>query len=175
MRRILYSAELDSFYGSATRTAAADGVHVGQPNGAVDGRDGGGGRRGVSSMGSGLNENFQSFMVLPRFGKLQMRRMAVGSGAEGSAPAGPRSLRTRPPGRAGASSRTRAARRRPAPRVRSHCRFRKRGTKYFSESGAKWINGRTKRQCDRARTAPPRMAPRTPRLACSAARPLMKG
>ena len=34
-------------------------------------------------------------------------------------------------------------------RVRSHCRFRNRGTKYVSESGMKWMRGATKRQCDR--------------------------
>ena len=33
-------------------------------------------------------------------------------------------------------------------RVRSHCRFRNRGTKYVSESGMKWMRGNTKRQCD---------------------------
>ena len=35
-------------------------------------------------------------------------------------------------------------------RVRSHCRFRNRGPKYFSESGMKWMSGSAKRQCDRA-------------------------
>ena len=33
-------------------------------------------------------------------------------------------------------------------RGRSHCRFRNRGTEYFSESGVKWMSGSTKRQCD---------------------------
>jgi hypothetical protein len=36
------------------------------------------------------------------------------------------------------------------PRVRSHCRFRNRGTDYISESGMKWMSGGAKRQCDRA-------------------------
>ena len=36
------------------------------------------------------------------------------------------------------------------PKVRSHCRFRNRGTKYVSESGMKRMSGGTKRQCDRA-------------------------
>ena len=35
-------------------------------------------------------------------------------------------------------------------RVRSHHRFRNRGTDYVSESGMKWMSGGTKRQCDRA-------------------------
>ena len=35
------------------------------------------------------------------------------------------------------------------PRVRSHCRFRNRGTEYVSESGMKLMSGRTKRQCMR--------------------------
>ena len=35
-------------------------------------------------------------------------------------------------------------------RVRSHCRFRHRGTKYVSDSGMKWMIGSTKRQSDRA-------------------------
>jgi hypothetical protein len=35
-------------------------------------------------------------------------------------------------------------------RVRSHCRFRNRGTEYASEYGMKWMSGCTKRQCDRA-------------------------
>jgi hypothetical protein len=39
---------------------------------------------------------------------------------------------------------------RQGPRVRSHCRFRNRGTEYVSESGKKWMQGSTKRQCDRA-------------------------
>jgi hypothetical protein len=55
------------------------------------------------------------------------------------------------------------ARRRPVPvdegragilkalaRVRSHCRFRNRGTEYVSESGVKRMNGSRKRQCERA-------------------------
>ena len=36
------------------------------------------------------------------------------------------------------------------PRVRSHCRFRDRGTEYGNKSGIKWMSGGTKRQCDRA-------------------------
>jgi hypothetical protein len=36
------------------------------------------------------------------------------------------------------------------PRVRSHRRFRNRGTEYVSESGMKWMSGRTKRHCGRA-------------------------
>jgi hypothetical protein len=35
-------------------------------------------------------------------------------------------------------------------RVRSHCRFRNRGTEYVREYGMKRMNGGTKRQCDRA-------------------------
>ena len=49
-------------------------------------------------------------------------------------------------------------------RVRSHCRFRKRGPEYVSEYGMKWMSGGAERQCDRAlgggpprwRTPPPR-------------------
>jgi hypothetical protein len=37
--------------------------------------------------------------------------------------------------------------RRPAGRVRSHCRFRNRGTEYVSESGIKWMRAGTKRRC----------------------------
>ena len=40
------------------------------------------------------------------------------------------------------------------PRVRSHCRFRKRGTEYVSEAGMTWKRGRVKRQCDRALGGP---------------------
>ena len=40
------------------------------------------------------------------------------------------------------------------PGVRSHCRFRKRGTEYVSESVMKRMKGRTKRQCDRAPAVP---------------------
>ena len=47
-------------------------------------------------------------------------------------------------------------RRRGAPRVRSHCRFRKRSTEYISGSGMKRMSGSTKRQCDRALCAPRR-------------------
>jgi hypothetical protein len=42
------------------------------------------------------------------------------------------------------------------PRVRSHCRFRKRCTEYVSDSGIKWVNGSTERQCDRALAEPSR-------------------
>jgi hypothetical protein len=42
-----------------------------------------------------------------------------------------------------------------ATRVRSHCRFRNRGTDYLSESGIEWMSGSTKRQCDRALGATP--------------------
>jgi hypothetical protein len=42
-----------------------------------------------------------------------------------------------------------------APRARSHCRFRNRGTDYVSEPGMKRTSSSTKRQCDRARRAPP--------------------
>jgi hypothetical protein len=41
------------------------------------------------------------------------------------------------------------------PRVRSHCRFRNRGTEYVSKSGVKGMSGSTKRQCDRALAPPP--------------------
>jgi hypothetical protein len=34
-------------------------------------------------------------------------------------------------------------------RVRSHCRFRNRGTEYVTESGMKWMSGGAKRQCGR--------------------------
>jgi hypothetical protein len=41
------------------------------------------------------------------------------------------------------------------PRIRSHCRFRNRGTEYVSESGLKWMSGSTiKRQRDRALREP---------------------
>ena len=40
------------------------------------------------------------------------------------------------------------------PRVRSHCRFRKRGAEYVNESGMKWISGRTTRQSGRALAEP---------------------
>jgi hypothetical protein len=50
----------------------------------------------------------------------------------------------------------RASQPRPRPRVRSYCRFRKRGTEYVSESGIKRMSGGAKRQCDRA---PPRPRP----------------
>ena len=56
------------------------------------------------------------------------------------------------------SPRATAAAAPPAPRVRSHCRFRNRGTDYVRESGMKWMNASTKRQCDRALPSPP---PRT--------------
>jgi hypothetical protein len=36
------------------------------------------------------------------------------------------------------------------PRVRSHCRFRNRGTEYVGDSGITWMSASTKRQCDRA-------------------------
>ena len=52
-------------------------------------------------------------------------------------------------------------RRRPGARVRSHCRFRYRGTEYVSESGIKWMSGRTKPECGRA-LWPPRAAPLSP-------------
>jgi hypothetical protein len=54
------------------------------------------------------------------------------------------------------AQRTHQRRRAPGlvPRVRSHCRFRSRGTEYVSESGMKWISGGTKRQCDRALIVP---------------------
>ena len=41
------------------------------------------------------------------------------------------------------------------PRVRSHCRLRTRGTECIRESGMKWANGSTKRQCERALPPPP--------------------
>jgi hypothetical protein len=43
------------------------------------------------------------------------------------------------------------------PRVRSHCRFRKRGTEYASESGMNWTSGGAKRECDRALALPQRV------------------
>jgi hypothetical protein len=42
----------------------------------------------------------------------------------------------------------------PVPGVRSHRRFRKRGTEYVSESGMERMGGSTKRQCDRALPVP---------------------
>ena len=57
-------------------------------------------------------------------------------------------------------------------RVRSHCRFRNRGTEYVSEYGIKWMSGSTTRQRDgalrspRSRTCPRcgrRPAPAPPR------------
>jgi hypothetical protein len=53
------------------------------------------------------------------------------------------------------SPRTTAGAAPPAPRVRSHCRFRNRGTDYVREYGMKWMSFSTKRQCDRALPAPP--------------------
>jgi hypothetical protein len=41
------------------------------------------------------------------------------------------------------------AERRTQNRVRSHCRFSKRGAESRSESGMKWMNSSAKRQCDR--------------------------
>ena len=38
----------------------------------------------------------------------------------------------------------------PAPRARSHCRFRNRGTDHLREYGVQWMNASKKRQCDRA-------------------------
>ena len=38
-------------------------------------------------------------------------------------------------------------------RVRSHCRFRKRGAEHVSEYGMKWMSGSAERQCDRALAA----------------------
>jgi hypothetical protein len=46
-------------------------------------------------------------------------------------------------------------------RVRSHRRFRNRGTEYVSESGIEWMSGGTKRQCDRALVGEP-ASPRPP-------------
>jgi hypothetical protein len=48
------------------------------------------------------------------------------------------------------------------PGVRSHCRFRSRGTEYVRESGMKWMSGGAKRQCGRAQTVP--IGRRSPRL-----------
>jgi hypothetical protein len=39
------------------------------------------------------------------------------------------------------------------PGVRSHCRFRYRGTEHARKSG-NWMSGGTKRQCDRALHGP---------------------
>jgi hypothetical protein len=47
-----------------------------------------------------------------------------------------------------------------APRVRSHCRFRNRGTDYLSTSCMKWMSGNAKRRCDRALSAPAEAATR---------------
>ena len=49
------------------------------------------------------------------------------------------------------------------PRVRSHCRFRHRGTESLSESGMKWTSGSTKRQSDRALAQPAERSGRRPR------------
>jgi hypothetical protein len=51
---------------------------------------------------------------------------------------------------AGRSPPPHTARWRGSPGVRSHCRFRQRGTADHSESGMKWMGGCTKRQRDRA-------------------------
>ena len=59
---------------------------------------------------------------------------------------------------------------RSAPRVRSHWRFRNKGTEYVSNSGIKWMRCGTKRQCDRALAAPPWMACAGTRRACSRGR-----
>jgi hypothetical protein len=39
-------------------------------------------------------------------------------------------------------------------RVRSHRRFRNRGTEYVSEAGVKWMSSRAKRQCRQPQVAP---------------------
>jgi hypothetical protein len=62
----------------------------------------------------------------------------------------PRAAPPRPPPRA-----PRAPRRRARPRVRSHCRFRNRGTEYARAPGMKRMSGAATRQCDRALAAPP--------------------
>jgi hypothetical protein len=54
----------------------------------------------------------------------------------------------------------------PAPRIRSQCRFRNRGTDYLSESGIKWTSGSAKGQCDRARPAPASPPARAPQGRC---------
>jgi hypothetical protein len=46
------------------------------------------------------------------------------------------------------------------PRVRSHCRVRKRGIEWVRGAGIKWTNGSTKRQCDRALGRPAARSPR---------------
>ena len=43
-----------------------------------------------------------------------------------------------------------------APRVRPHCRFKKRGTEHVSESGMKWMSGGATQQCGRALATPSR-------------------
>jgi hypothetical protein len=48
--------------------------------------------------------------------------------------------------------------------VRSHCRFRNRGTLSVSRSGIKWRGGGTKRQRDRALDPPRRDSERSPRV-----------
>ena len=55
---------------------------------------------------------------------------------------------------AGAGRRCRPTRTGSRPRVRSHCRFRNRGTEYVSDSGMKRMSGGTKRPCGRVLCRP---------------------
>jgi hypothetical protein len=54
-----------------------------------------------------------------------------------------------PAGRSASGSDARLSRR-ARTRVRSHCRFRNRGTEYVRDFGIKWMSSSTKRRCDRA-------------------------
>ena len=85
------------------------------------------------------------------------RQAAPWLGEEGatSSSGGPR--RPPPPPNTPAAPRASYSARGRRPRVPLHCRFRNRGTEYVSDSGMKWMRGRTKRECDRAlRSASPR-------------------
>jgi hypothetical protein len=58
-----------------------------------------------------------------------------------------RHLRSASASASGSASGPRPPRRPRRPGVRSHCRFRSRGTDYVSEAGVEWMNGGAKRPC----------------------------
>jgi hypothetical protein len=64
---------------------------------------------------------------------------------------------TRRPSRRPAAARWPAATASSRPGVRSHCRFRKRGSEHVSDSGMKWVGGGAKRRCGRALGRPRRV------------------
>jgi hypothetical protein len=85
---------------------------------------------------------------------------AAPSGPRRRCPAATGAPRAGRPGRIGAGAR---------PRVRSHCRFRIRGTDHVRKSVMKWMKSGAKRQCDRA-LAPPRRPLPASRCGARAAR-----